>query len=261
MVALEKFRIALEFIARAGEVSSRDELADQFLNSIQLLGFEHFVCICCSPYGASQQDAVILARYPDNWRKFYLADEQGDVTAILAEIPESGLPFCWDMDVLTARHPDDADVIFESVEGAEEICGFTVPIHVVGAHPGAVYIVGFDNCFESDDQHALHLMSVYFHERAMNICREPRDELAAIDKLTPRELECLRWVSAGKTDWEISSKLNISERTVHTHIENAKRKLSVHTRLQAVAAAFLVDQCYSGWLDFNQTTKTSLISG
>jgi LuxR family transcriptional regulator, quorum-sensing system regulator BjaR1 len=53
--------------------------------------------------------------------------------------------------------------------------------------------------------------------------------------LTPREYETLRWVSAGKTDDEIAEILSITPRTVRFHVDNAKIKLKVATRVQAVA--------------------------
>jgi LuxR family transcriptional regulator, quorum-sensing system regulator BjaR1 len=53
--------------------------------------------------------------------------------------------------------------------------------------------------------------------------------------LTPRETECLRWVAAGKTDDDIAAILSITPRTVRFHVDNAKVKLSVATRVQAVA--------------------------
>jgi DNA-binding CsgD family transcriptional regulator len=55
--------------------------------------------------------------------------------------------------------------------------------------------------------------------------------------LTPRELECLRWVAIGKTDAEIAVILSISPRTARFHVENAKLKLRADTRIQAVAQA------------------------
>lgn len=55
--------------------------------------------------------------------------------------------------------------------------------------------------------------------------------------LSAREAECLRWVALGKTDSEIAIILSISARTARFHIENAKRKLHVATRVQAVAEA------------------------
>jgi LuxR family quorum sensing-dependent transcriptional regulator len=58
--------------------------------------------------------------------------------------------------------------------------------------------------------------------------------------LTNREVECLRWVAQGKTDIEIAMILSISARTARFHIENAKRKLRVATRVQAVAEALKV---------------------
>jgi len=56
--------------------------------------------------------------------------------------------------------------------------------------------------------------------------------------LTGRELECLEWVSHGKTSWEIGNILDLSERTVNFHLLNACRKLEVYGRQHAVAKAF-----------------------
>jgi DNA-binding CsgD family transcriptional regulator len=52
--------------------------------------------------------------------------------------------------------------------------------------------------------------------------------------LTARELECLTWVSRGKKDQDISLILSVAPRTVRFHIDNAKTKLGVDTRVQAV---------------------------
>ena len=45
--------------------------------------------------------------------------------------------------------------------------------------------------------------------------------------LTGRELECLEWVSHGKTSWEIGTILDLSERTVNFHLSNACLNLGV----------------------------------
>ena len=65
---------------------------------------------------------------------------------------------------------------------------------------------------------------------------------AKVSKLTPRERECLSWVASGKTDWEISQILNISEQTAHEYVQNAISKLNATTRAQAVAVAMLTRQ-------------------
>ncbi len=56
-------------------------------------------------------------------------------------------------------------------------------------------------------------------------------------RLSPRERECLLWVARGKTSWEISGILHISEVTVNNMIASARRKLGVASRSQAVARA------------------------
>lgn len=55
--------------------------------------------------------------------------------------------------------------------------------------------------------------------------------------MTPRESQVLVWVAEGKSDWAIGRILRISGKTVNFHVENAKRKFGVGTRLQAVVAA------------------------
>jgi DNA-binding CsgD family transcriptional regulator len=55
--------------------------------------------------------------------------------------------------------------------------------------------------------------------------------------LSPREIEVLNWLKLGKSSWDISIILGISERTVNFHVYNIMQKLKVVNRPQAVAAA------------------------
>jgi two-component system NarL family response regulator len=56
-------------------------------------------------------------------------------------------------------------------------------------------------------------------------------------QLSPRELEVLKAVAAGKSNKEIGVQLFISERTVKTHVESLLDKLGAETRTSAVKAA------------------------
>jgi predicted ATPase/DNA-binding CsgD family transcriptional regulator len=55
--------------------------------------------------------------------------------------------------------------------------------------------------------------------------------------LTPRELDVLRLLAAGKTDREIAATLFIGIRTVQTHVTHLFAKLGVNTRAEAAAVA------------------------
>lgn len=55
--------------------------------------------------------------------------------------------------------------------------------------------------------------------------------------LSHREREVLDWMKEGKTSWEISHILHISERTVNFHVQNILSKLQASTRGHAIALA------------------------
>jgi two-component system nitrate/nitrite response regulator NarL len=57
-------------------------------------------------------------------------------------------------------------------------------------------------------------------------------------KLTNREFEVLRQLADGQAPSDIASALVISPKTVGTHIQRILAKLGVHSRAQAVAAAY-----------------------
>lgn len=55
--------------------------------------------------------------------------------------------------------------------------------------------------------------------------------------LTDRELECLRWVSVGKTAWETAVIMGRSPRTIEFHLGNAMKKLSASNKIHAAVIA------------------------
>jgi LuxR family transcriptional regulator, quorum-sensing system regulator BjaR1 len=56
-------------------------------------------------------------------------------------------------------------------------------------------------------------------------------------KLTPREADVLHWIAEGKSDWEISKILRVSEHTVDKMARQIRVKFGATNRTQAVAQA------------------------
>ncbi|WP_274630138.1 response regulator transcription factor [Arvimicrobium flavum] len=74
-------------------------------------------------------------------------------------------------------------------------------------------------------------------ENNREAARESSSENCRVSLLSRREAECLGLAAAGKSEWEISRILGISEHTSEKHLLNAKMKLGAVNRVQAVAVA------------------------
>jgi LuxR family transcriptional regulator, quorum-sensing system regulator BjaR1 len=56
-------------------------------------------------------------------------------------------------------------------------------------------------------------------------------------RLTPRETDVLQWIAEGKSDWEISKILHVSEHLVDKMARQIRVKFGAANRTQAVAQA------------------------
>jgi DNA-binding CsgD family transcriptional regulator len=115
--------------------------------------------------------------------------------------------------------------------------GWTFPIARNGQFEGIVMLGGLKPDMSPLPCSLLHLASHTAFTRAQDLANGTATKA---HNLTNREVECLHWVAAGKTDLEIAVILSFSARTARFHVENAKRKLRVATRVQAVAEALKV---------------------
>jgi DNA-binding CsgD family transcriptional regulator len=80
----------------------------------------------------------------------------------------------------------------------------------------------------------LRVLGSYFHEHILRLHGHHSERQIL---LSARELDCLKWTAEGKTAWEASVILGITERTVRFHLNAAREKLQCTTTAQAVAKA------------------------
>jgi DNA-binding CsgD family transcriptional regulator len=114
------------------------------------------------------------------------------------------------------------------------------PVHLPRGLVGAVFWcsrepVGVEALFRTHagTMHNLALRLVATHNEARG---RPRNATVP-QTLTRREVQCLRWAAAGKTDGEIGIILSLSVSTVRFHLRNAAAKLGATGRAQSIQIA------------------------
>jgi DNA-binding CsgD family transcriptional regulator len=78
------------------------------------------------------------------------------------------------------------------------------------------------------------ILANYFHTHVLRMNGHNVERSMLV---SAKELDCLKWTASGKTAWEASVILGISERTVRFHLNAAREKLNCSTTTQAVAKA------------------------
>ncbi|WP_135211324.1 helix-turn-helix transcriptional regulator [Vitreimonas flagellata] len=114
------------------------------------------------------------------------------------------------------------------------------PTYLPGGVIGAVVWATADADFAIEPvfrEHIAHLQALAMHFIGADHERTVRSAAISPPLLTRREIQCLKWGAAGKTDSEISIIMGISAPTVRFHMTNAARKLDVVGRSQAIYRA------------------------
>lgn len=152
-------------------------------------------------------------------------------------------PFFYQRGKLTTWRASPALDALNKVGPAERFgvgAAIIAPAYLPGGVIGAVVWATADASFEIESvfaRHAAELHALALHFVAADHDRTARQAAAAPAQLTRREIQCLKWGAAGKTDAEISVIMSISVPTVRFHMTNAARKLNVTGRSQAIYRA------------------------
>ena len=107
-------------------------------------------------------------------------------------------------------------------------------LHATAGEPFAMVFSGKEPLRRPDD-----LPQLYFAAVQLFACLEQTFVRHRVvkDRLSGREIECLRWAAAGKSSDEIAIILGISAYTVSSHFKSAAKKLGAVNRMQAIASA------------------------
>lgn len=225
-------QLAMEFVEAAERVETESELTEAFECLLKAIGICRYHIGQMS--GILPDEILLCGNWNEEWVKHYVNHHYYYADAIVAKAKSSPKAFDWETVKEEGLLKGPSKKIMDEAGEFGIQSGYTVPVFQAN---GYLAVASFESGRAAPNKRtraALQLATVYFHARLLRF----RDTyLPCSELLTPRQRECLHWVGAGKTDWEIGEILNISETTVHSHVENAKRHYKVPTRIQAFVEA------------------------
>ena len=179
----------------------------------------------------------VSSTYPDKWVDRYISRNYVVVDPVVRRAFTSLVPFDW---AELPKSKEEKNFFGESVEFGLGRQGITFPVR------GGRNEIGLFNLNSEASERDwrsmrtllirdFQILATLFHDgilSAENVALSTRTV-----ELSPRETECLKWAAEGKTAWETSLILGVSERCVRFHLDQARRKLDCLTKVQTVAKA------------------------
>jgi LuxR family transcriptional regulator, quorum-sensing system regulator BjaR1 len=223
-----------DFVERCQDLTSTDAVMEELQSIVAELGFSSFIVTGLPLPNRPLEPLVLLSSWPADWFERYTTQDYFQIDPVGQNVFATTSPFRWG----DAPYRKDKDLSRTMMGEAVEfglVDGFCVPIYTA---------TGWQSAFSFASERRLdvgpkelaaaHLLALTAHGRLRALLGE---EPCVRQRLTQREREVLAWAAAGKSAWETSTILGISEATVITHLENTRRKLHVANTTQAVVAA------------------------
>ncbi len=199
-------------------------------------GFNHFL-LTRLPDGDRRRfsERLVISNWPAELVRGY--DELGlyHTSRLVAEVAQTKRPVVGDRALLAPKEPGPAN---EAAVAIADRHGLAVSLafllHATAGEPFAMVFSGKEPLRRPDD-----LPQLYFAAVQLFACLEQTFVRHPVvkDRLSGREIECLRWAAAGKSSDEIAIILGISAYTVSSYFKSAAKKLGAVNRMQAIASA------------------------
>lgn len=227
------------FCQTARTATDADGLARLVAREVGRLGFDHYMYwLRFAPNG--RRVRFFFGNYPQEWAERYDVERYEADDLVMHRLNATVVPFTWGEAMRFVRATAVQELVAQEAADAGLISGAAVPLagpSAARAHLVVATSMGpaeLQRLFE-EHKHELYLIGLYTHERALELADVPVG--SATIRLTGRELEVLKWVVRGKSNWEIGNILSVSETTVKDHVRNICGKFGVNTKMHAASMA------------------------
>jgi DNA-binding CsgD family transcriptional regulator len=224
-----------KFLTTSREITNTCELTQSLLATTRQFGVDFVMFIEFKKVGEFLVPTKSRGNISATFGHRYLQEELYKIDPFILKASTDLIPFTWHEVFKDQRHNGNTE-LFEAVcHEFGMVDGFAVPSHCSN---GAMGMISFMGPLRIDHVAQAYMQQLAIYYRAamkrLNTIDEPEP---AESQLTPRQLECIQWIAEGKSDWEIGVILGLSESTINRHVERAKERLGVRTRMQVVVKA------------------------
>ena len=229
--------IVEKFLEDVKSIDSVDNLNAILNSTLKNLGFNEWAY----QYKNETSTAFVLGDFPPEWVDYYLDSNFSEIDPIILDGQRQATAFQWSELISRLQLADCQKSFMNEARDVGLADGVGVPVNHSNQKNAMLTMVTGEttNNLNKTFKHLqaeIHLITLIYHQYVQDIMQQETFVQVA---LTQREKEVLKWASLGKTSWETSAILNISERTVNFHIENARKKLSASSKQHAVIKALI----------------------
>lgn len=229
----------MQRILRISDCKSEAELTRALSDVISSTGFDYFQYVgdfMLDRHGSIRKS---LSNFPTEWVARYTASRYESVDPAFRHALTHVTPAIWSSVCVREVSAEQQEYLSDA-RNHEIGDGVSFPIQTKN---GDNAILSFANHISRSDTDEIvvrtlaegSLTAAYAHDAMRRIVDKERNVLQA--PLTSRELECLRWIAVGKSNWEIAMIFGMTEHGVVYYVRKLLWKLSVHNRHHAVARA------------------------
>lgn len=233
---MKPFELAESFMEQHGRKLPLPELKLLFATALGELGIRYFACCQHVDPSNPRNAALVFQNYPAEWVRYYSESGHFRNDPVFRFADERLVPFHWnDPEFRASLSQAQREILIEAAKYGI-VNGYTVPVRPPGAQTASCSVVPDDAAgIDPGTGQAVFVMASFMFDALLRA----KFECCAVRSivLSERERQCLELAAQGKDDWTIGLLLRISERTAHNHIERAKRRLGVGTRVQVIVRA------------------------
>ncbi|MCL2749010.1 MAG: LuxR family transcriptional regulator [Alphaproteobacteria bacterium] len=239
----------LNYLEEMSNSSSLDDLFDLYRKSTSEYGYDRIMYSSVSNDIENDHNKTpcLVQNYPEDWMKHYIENGYIQIDPVRRRGCHSTEPFTWKSLKDYSELSKKQEIIMSMAEEAGLHDGIGIPYRTPR---GEIIGVGIASSAKgtNPEEHIgkLYMLTSHFHfmYQALlekNIIKTDDDFTdISLTPLTPREQDVLLWCMKGKSNWDISMILNVSEHCIDFHMRNILRKLNTNSRLTAVVKAMRI---------------------